>query len=347
MPRISCDIPADEFLTKYVKKREPVILVNCTKNWIAQKEWYINKLLNENEGNLKWRSDIQTQNSSLKRFEHLENFSGKLLNQVMESNGTIRVFDPLGRRKHTLERKNGTKLDTDKMHLFEQYDKPSPVPEDYFEKAGLLTDYQWIIISQKDTGTELHTDPAFTSPWNSVLSGHKWWVLMPPEVLPEAFLCDEKCSKIKQDDDINVHSWFTHVLPQLRGRKWYGSTLKEFIQGPGETIYMPGNLAHAIMNIDENLSVTENYFLADSLDDWVHGIMTGENLIEDDSDGLEEEIFWRAMYFKHLKRVDREAVRAMRDQVEYMINHDGAACDDNDDDEEEEEDDDDDHDDES
>ena len=44
--------------------------------------------------------------------------------------------------------------------------------------------------------------------------------------------------------------------------------IKEFIQGPGETIYMPGNLAHAIMNIEENISVTENYFLEDSLEDW-------------------------------------------------------------------------------
>ena len=68
------------------------------------------------------------------------------------------------------------------------------------------------------------------------------------------------------------------------------------MQGPGETIYMPvllifmsvwlllitfsllekkspnqGHLAHAVMNIDANLSVTENLFLPDSLEDWVHG----------------------------------------------------------------------------
>ena len=40
---------------------------------------------------------------------------------------------------------------------------------------------------------------------------------MPPEVLPDAFLCDEECSQV-EDGDINIHSWFTHVLPQLRGR---------------------------------------------------------------------------------------------------------------------------------
>ena len=69
-------------------------------------------------------------------------------------------------------------------------------------------------------------------------------------------------------------------------RKFYGNKVKEFVQGPGETIYMPvfsfssvspskrfsqGHLAHAVMNIDENLSVTENLFLPDSLEDWVHG----------------------------------------------------------------------------
>jgi len=68
----------------------------------------------------------------------------------------------------------------------------------------------------RDTGTELHMDPDFTSPWNTVLQGHKWWVLMPPEVLPDAFLCDSGCSA--KDTDITVLSWYTHVLPQLRNR---------------------------------------------------------------------------------------------------------------------------------
>ena len=78
------------------------------------------------------------------------------------------------------------------------------------------------------------------------------------------------------------------VPTSLFYRKFYGNKVKEFVQGPGETIYMPvfsiylqffllniqtfqGHLAHAVMNIDENLSVTENLFLHDSLEDWVHG----------------------------------------------------------------------------
>ena len=102
--------------------------------------------------------------------------------------------------------------------------------------------------------------------------------------------------------------------------------MTEFVQGPGETIYMPGNLAHAVMNIEDNISVTENYFLVDSLDDWVHGMMTGYTLLDEDSDGLEEEKFWREMYYRGLGRDDRAEIRAMRDQVEYMINKGVNAC---------------------
>ena len=120
-------------------------------------------------------------------------------------------------------------------------------------------------------------------------------------------------------------------------RKWYGSTVREFVQGPGETIYMPGNLAHAIMNIEDNISVTENYFLVDSLDDWVHGMMTGENLIDDESDGTEEGRFWKAMYYRELGKEDRAELRAMREQVEHMVNNNGEACEETEEDDKDEE----------
>ena len=57
---------------------------------------------------------------------------------------------------------------------------------------------------------------------------HWRWVLMPPEVLPDAFLCDESCSKGKEDD-INVLSWYTHVLPQIRHR-WSSSKMSNWHQ---------------------------------------------------------------------------------------------------------------------
>ena len=87
-----------------------------------------------------------------KEFKNNSALSGNLLRSIVRNNGTIRVFDSLGRKKHTASRRNGTILDTDKMHLFSAYSKPGPVPRDYFARAGILTDFQWLIMSQKDTG---------------------------------------------------------------------------------------------------------------------------------------------------------------------------------------------------
>ena len=77
---------------------------------------------------------------------------------------------------------------------------------------------------------------------------------------------------------------------------------QEFIQGPGETIYMPGSLAHAVYNIDDNLSVTENYLLVDSIEDLVHGVMIGEEAIGRDFNRRDEERIWKSLYYQSLEQ---------------------------------------------
>ena len=87
---------------------------------------------------------------------------------------------------------------------------------------------------------------------------------------------------------------------------------------------MPSNMAHAIMNVEDNMSVTENYFLVDSLEDYIHGVMAGDILIEEDSSC--EEMFWKSLYFKQLDKEDREAARAMVSQVETRLNMEPGLC---------------------
>ena len=71
--------------------------------------------------------------------------------EIIRRNGTLRIFDKLGRRMHTqARRKGGVELATDKLHLFDDYSTPKPLHGvDKFGKAGVLTDYQWIIASHK------------------------------------------------------------------------------------------------------------------------------------------------------------------------------------------------------
>ena len=79
--------------------------------------------------------------------KHVANFE----KEIIARNGTVRIFDRLERRKHTLARRRGeAQLATDKLHLFNDYSTPGPLlGVDKFEKAGVLTDYQWIIASDK------------------------------------------------------------------------------------------------------------------------------------------------------------------------------------------------------
>ena len=59
----------------------------------------------------------------------------------------------------------------------------------------------------------------------------------------------------------------------LSFRKFYGQEIQEFVQGPGETVYMPGTIAHAVHNLVGTVSVTENIFLMDCIEDYILGFV--------------------------------------------------------------------------
>ena len=158
-------------------KREPVILVNCSRSWEAQvvpvpspgvqASWTLQSLLELQGGSRAFRCDWELPNNSKLVSPELSNSSdeitGSLLQEIIKQNGTIRIFDKLGRRTNTNARRWGEVVaNTDKMYLFDDYSTPAPlqvlarpVPPstmqgaDRFARAGLLTDYQWVIVSHK------------------------------------------------------------------------------------------------------------------------------------------------------------------------------------------------------
>ena len=78
----------------------------------------------------------------------------------------------------------------------------------------------------------MHTDPAATDAFNALISGHKWWVILPPDVYEfnTDLSCDKTCSDFssyrhcagvrcddeEEDLDITNMLWFKHILPQIR-----------------------------------------------------------------------------------------------------------------------------------
>lgn len=39
----------------------------------------------------------------------------------------------------------------------------------------------------------------------------------------------------------------------------YGQTLVEAVQGPGELIFLPHGLTHSVLNLHDNVALTENF----------------------------------------------------------------------------------------
>ena len=96
--------------------------------------------------------------------------------------------------------------------------EPEPLPEDLFRRLNFPNQVGWMIASAKNTGSQLHTDPNLMGAWNLLLTGRKWWVIIPAQVPASQFSCDETCSP-SQSEQSNAWTWFEHVLPQIKDRR--------------------------------------------------------------------------------------------------------------------------------
>jgi histone arginine demethylase JMJD6 len=65
--------------------------------------------------------------------------------------------------------------------------------------------------------------------------------------------------------DHEASSWFAHVYPRFKekqkGKKRLGEELGmiEFIQRPGEIVFIPSGWWHIVLNLDFTIAVTQNF----------------------------------------------------------------------------------------
>ena len=96
--------------------------------------------------------------------------------------------------------------------------KPPPIPGDLYAATKYFNDLAWIILSSKNTGSQLHIDPDLMGAWNLLLMGRKWWVVSPTHIPIDRITCMTKCSPGFQDGS-NTWPWFQQVLPQIKGKR--------------------------------------------------------------------------------------------------------------------------------
>jgi hypothetical protein len=92
-------------------------------------------------------------------------------------------------------------------------------------------------------------DPNSTSAFNTVLSGQKLWMLLPPNVTPPGVYISEDGSSVTAP--LSIIEWliiFWDDTVRLHGRHG-DSTLIIDVCSAGETIFVPAGWKHLVINL--------------------------------------------------------------------------------------------------
>jgi histone arginine demethylase JMJD6 len=220
-----------------------------TENWSAKDKWSTPERIIEHYGNV-----------PIKVMEkHTEHGMGRAfcvripIALYYEYSNNNTADDPFYGFEHDFSEKREV--------LLEDYSAPSYFKDDFYnlnEKTReFYPNYRHFIIGAERTGTNLHVDPKCTGAWNTLLFGHKKWVLFPPSA-------DEKYTKelgVKEYSKQPSTYWWKDILPNLSAEKG----IIECIQNPGETIFVPAGWWHAVLNLDFTIAITENLLIPETL----------------------------------------------------------------------------------
>lgn len=153
--------------------------------------------------------------------------------------------------------------------LKEYFVKPNYSELDFFNLfEETRPDHLWIIAGPGNTGSTFHKDPNSTSAWNQLLSGLKLWIMLPPDVSPPGVIADSEEENVTAPLSLSewVNAGFFNDCLKLceknTSEKQYcliGCTY------PGETIYVPSNWWHSVINIEASVAMTGNFVPKENL----------------------------------------------------------------------------------
>lgn len=163
--------------------------------------------------------------------------------------------------------------------------------DSFFEPLGRMfrPAFRWLVVGPARSGAPWHIDPHSTSAWNTLLHGRKRWALYPPSHPPPGVAVDEDAGGRVKDFSCGYSSlaWFMQVYPTLtveevraaRARcfvpllascaycRWHAASPTplpharlcvlqkpiEFVQRPGDTVFIPAGWWHMVLNLDETV----------------------------------------------------------------------------------------------
>jgi hypothetical protein len=137
--------------------------------------------------------------------------------------------------------------------------------------ASIRPPYRWILMGPARSGTPYHTDPHGTSAWNALLYGKKRWALYPPT--------DAGAPLPPGIDPVTQRSshpllWYTNVYSTLGGGGGGQPPPIEFVQEPGDFLFVPSGWWHCVLNITDTVAVTQNFVNMANLDAVIAHMLT-------------------------------------------------------------------------
>ena len=63
--------------------------------------------------------------------------------------------------------------------------------------------------------------------------------------------------QVRRGEDDEAINYFVDILPRMRSAFGAQLPIVEFIQQPGETVFVPGGWWHAVLNLDDTVAVTQ------------------------------------------------------------------------------------------
>ncbi|KAK0526848.1 hypothetical protein OC842_005056 [Tilletia horrida] len=152
-------------------------------------------------------------------------------------------------------------------HLLSQSASGSQTEIDLFSLLGAHArpDYRWLIAGPERSGSGWHLDPNGTSAWNTVLSGSKLWLMLPPRCPPPGVYVSEDEAEVTSPASLAEWvSLFARATYEVHGCGGRGSAsgdgrLLVGVCKAGETCYVPSGWWHAVLNLEECVALTQNF----------------------------------------------------------------------------------------
>jgi len=145
--------------------------------------------------------------------------------------------------------------------LLEDYEVPSFFSDDFYNTNDYIRKFypnnKHLIVGGQRTGTNLHFDPKGTCAWNTCLLGRKKWALFPPGTDQEYMnnIHSKTCQSGTAPGGPPAY-WWMDDAPKI------GNVgMIEFIQEPGDTVFVPSGWWHTVVNLEFNFCITQNLLI--------------------------------------------------------------------------------------